>query len=53
MNVSGVTCKEYIDLMNEYGYECYKLTQGGIGERVNDFINTSSVDLISVIFKEK
>mgnify|MGYP006151470413 CR=1 FL=1 len=39
--------------MNEYGYECYKLVQGNIGERVNDFVSTPSIDLISVIFKKK
>lgn len=51
MRVSRKTTAQYIDQMEEFGYACYLLKNGQPTNRLRDFPNNYSKELVSVVFE--
>lgn len=48
--VSGISGNEYIRFMRNYGYKCFELRDGNLGEQINNLESLVPSDIYSVVF---
>lgn len=49
--VSGVSAKDYIDMMASFGYRCYLLEEGKLTQRISTYPETAGGRPVSVVFE--